>query len=207
MVPVLFCISFSRHPFTYPICNVSFTQWFNCFSDKWESKRIVLVISRMLKEKNRFPNSKHLVTFKVTQVVNESVLCIFFITRDLSSLTRDVNSTPAVKGWSLNHWTTRADLTQVVPWGFCTWWADLGNHVYDTAISWWKERPKDLLLLLFSHSVGSDSVKDPESRAVFQGSFRHTHWSVGSKEGVLVSTAQWIRRKALESQGITGPGR
>ena len=48
-----------------------------------------------------------------------------------------------------------------------------------------------------------DSVKDPESRAIF----RHMHGSVGSKEGVLVSTAQWMRRKDLESQGVTGPGR
>ena len=59
---------------------------------------------------------------------------------------------------------------------------------------------------LFSRSVGSDSVMDPECRAIFQGSFRHMHGSVGSNEGVLVSTIQWIRRKALESQGVTGPG-
>ena len=63
-----------------------------------------------------------------------------------------------------------------------------------------------MFLLLFSHSVGSDSVKDPECRAIFQGLFRHMHGSVGSKEGVL-STVRWIRRKALESQGVTGPGR
>ena len=49
-----FHLSLWRHPFIHPTCNVSFTHWLSCFSGKRESNTVVLVISRILKEKANF---------------------------------------------------------------------------------------------------------------------------------------------------------
>ena len=46
-----FPLSLPRHSLIHPICNVSFTHWLRSFSGKWESKTVVLVISRNFKEK------------------------------------------------------------------------------------------------------------------------------------------------------------
>ena len=51
MSAIHFHLSLWRHPFTHPICNVPFTHWLSYFSGKWESKTVVLVISRIFKEK------------------------------------------------------------------------------------------------------------------------------------------------------------
>ena len=201
MVPIHFHLSFSRHPLTYLICKVSFSQRLNCFSGKWENKRIVLVISRMLKEKNRFPNSKHLVTFKVTQAVKQSVLSIFFITRDLSSLTRMLTAPLQWKGGVLITGQPGQMWLRLCPGDFV-----LDGQIWATRYMtglFLGEKTKGPVFVVVQLLRRCDSVKDPESRAVF----RHMHGSVGSKEGVLVSTAQWMRRKDLESQGVTGPGR
>ena len=113
-----FHLSLWRHPFTHPICNVSFTHWLSCFSGNWESKTVVLVISRILKEK-KFPNSKDLkVSFKVTPTDKVSVLRHFSQTEILVPWPGVEPAAPAVEVWHLNHWTTREFLIQGVFWVF-----------------------------------------------------------------------------------------
>ena len=149
MSAMLFHLYLWRHPLIHPICKVPFTYCLSYFLGKWKSKTVVLVISSILKGK-KIPNSKCLAIFKVTQTVQKSVLCHFSQPGMLVPWPGIESAAPAVEMWHLYPWTTREVLIQTVSWGFCSWWANLGNHVNNRIISWWKERPKDVLRTLNS---------------------------------------------------------
>ena len=103
-------------PFIHQICDISFIHWRSCFPGKQESKTVVLIISRILKEKKRnpFPNSVHLVIVKVSETAKESLLYISFQPRNLVPQSRMEALPPILQGQNLNHWPTRVFLMQKI---------------------------------------------------------------------------------------------
>ena len=80
-------------PFIHQICDISFTHWLSCFSGKQESKTVVLIISRILKEKKKFPNSTS--SYYQGQWNSQSVSSLYFLsTKELSSTTKDGSHAP-----------------------------------------------------------------------------------------------------------------